>query len=101
VKEVVVVDKWDGQVKTRLKHLFGAMEAWKRGEAEEAVQAASRCEWGAHAGSSAALKGGAESGKAAGIKRSDSEGDSSVRPSVSATNTAKRPLKKVASGSSE
>eukprot|EP00802_Teleaulax_amphioxeia_P001616 Tamp_01618.p3 GENE.Tamp_01618~~Tamp_01618.p3 ORF type:complete len:510 (-),score=134.29 Tamp_01618:2953-4482(-) len=89
------------QVKTRLKHLFGAMEAWKRGEAEEAVQAASRCEWGAHAGSSAALKGGAESGKAAGIKRSDSEGDSSVRPSVSATNTAKRPLKKVASGSSE
>lgn len=99
VREVGGVDERDWQVKTRLKHLFSAMEAWKRGDAEDASQAASRSEF-PHPGSSAAHKGGAESGKAAGIKRSDSE-DSSVRPSVPANNTAKRPLKKVASGSSE
>ena len=90
------------QVKTRLKHLFCALETWKRGDGEDAALA-SRNECAAHSGSSAALNvnGAAESSKAAGIKRSDAEAtpDSSGKASASANSTAKRPLKKVASGS--
>lgn len=82
-------------MKTRLKHLFGALETWKRGDGEDTALA-SRNEGAAHSGSSAA-----ESSKAAGIKRSDAEAtpDSSGKASASANSTAKRPLKKVASGS--
>jgi hypothetical protein len=94
------------QVKTRLKHLFCALETWKRGHGEDAAPA-SRYEGAAHSGltpaaAQLALDPRAESSsKAAGIKRSDAEAtpDSSGKASASANSTAKRPLKKERSGS--
>lgn len=107
------------QVRTRLKHLFGALESWKRGEedAKGAQEAAAPSSSNAMAVDEAASGLGAGAASTCSAPDADNNGKAgSKRPGAAAgaassaapgkagsasTNNGKRPLKKVASGSAE